>query len=109
MSRPGTAQDNVMLLVEKVGSVARVDGHRLKAIPPPKHGARPLPDTAHLGLPSEVTAVGRDRDGVPVLEADVGAVEIDEEAGFRRGARRASIDLDIAGRDRRGRFFDTVA
>lgn len=92
-----------MLLVEEVVRVTRVDGHGLEAVPLAEHGAGPFPHAAHLGLACETVASPGHRHGVPVLEADVGAVEVDEEV-FACGP-----DLAVLGREWWWGLFDTVA
>lgn len=39
----------------------------------------PLPEPAHVSLPAELVAVLGDGHGMPVLEADIGRFEVDEE------------------------------
>ena len=45
----------------------------------PQHGARPLPDAAHLGPPREPVTPPRNRHRPPVPEPDIGVAEIGEE------------------------------
>jgi hypothetical protein len=68
-----------MLAVEKVSRVPGVQRHGLERLPALQHAAGPLPHAARVGLPREAAPVARDRHGVPMLEAYVGAVEVDEE------------------------------
>lgn len=79
MRRTRSAQHNVVLLVEKVVRVTGVDGHGFEPFPLAEHGAGPLPHAAHLGLAGQTVAGAGHRHRVPVLEADVGAVEVDKE------------------------------
>lgn len=67
------------MLGNKRTGIARIQSHGLKAFPLPQRGAGPLPDTTHLALPAKPVPVCSHGDGVPVLEADVGTVQIDEE------------------------------
>lgn len=46
---------------------------------PSKGRAGPLPDATELALSRETTAIGRHGDGMPMLEANIGAVEVHEE------------------------------
>lgn len=76
---PRTAENNIVLLVEKVGRVAWVERHGLEAVPLAQRRTGPLPHAAHPALPTEPVAVGCHGDGMPVLEANIGAVEFNEE------------------------------
>ncbi len=51
----------------------------------PKPRARPLPGTAQLGLAGEAVPARRHGDGVPVLEADVGTGQVEEDFGLDYG------------------------
>lgn len=101
MRGPRAAQHDIVLVVKEVRRVQRVQGHGLEALVAPQRGARPLPDAAHLGLAGEDVAAGRHRHGVPVLEADVGAGEVEEQlrgAGLRgcgRGGWRGFLDAVV--------------
>jgi hypothetical protein len=68
-----------VLSVKEISRVARVHGHGRKPIPRRQHGAGPFPDTAQLGLASQTIAATRHGDGVPMLEANIGAVEVGKE------------------------------
>lgn len=57
----------------------------------PQCRARPLPHAAELGLAGQA-AVRRHGDGVPVLEADVGTGEVDEEAVVGTWPRAVFVD-----------------
>lgn len=78
MSGPRTTQDDIVFLVEKVRRVRGVQFHGLEAVPATEYGAGPLPDTAHLSLSGETVSVAGDRHGVPMLESNIGPVEISE-------------------------------
>lgn len=95
---PRATEDDLVLLVEEVGcksifksakkehldlpsclgiertGVAWIQGHGLKTLPLSERGAGPLPDAAYIALAAESVPFRSHRDGVPVLEADVGAV-----------------------------------
>ena len=68
-----------MFLVEKVSRVRGVQLHGLEAVPATEYGAGPLPDTAHLSLSGETVAVAGDCHGMPMLEPNIGPVEISEQ------------------------------
>lgn len=68
-----------------------------------ENGACPFPDSSHLSLAGEPVTSGCDGDGVPVLESNVGTVEVDKELVMRR---RASADRTRTSGWRR--LFDTV-
>lgn len=91
-----------MLLVKEIRRVSRVQRHGDEALVQTQHRAGPLPDAAHLGLASEDVAAARHGHGVPVLEADVGAVEVEEEL------RLAVLVGPRHGGGGRGRDFDAV-
>lgn len=73
-SGPATAKNDIVLPVEEVSSVARVQVHRLEASVWSQSCRRPLPETTHISLTAEALAVARHRSWVPVREADVGTV-----------------------------------
>lgn len=88
---PRAAEHNVVLAVEEVGRVRRVERHGLEALVARQRRARPLPDAAHARLARERIAAGRDGLRVPRLETDVGTVEVNVQRGLG-GA--AAIDRD---------------
>lgn len=81
MGGPRAAQHDIMLPVEEISRVSRVQLHGLKPFVAREGGTGPLPHAAHLTLADEVGASRRDGLGVPVAEADVGTGEVDEEVG----------------------------
>lgn len=91
-----------MLLVKEIRRVSRIQGHGDEALVRTQHRAGPLPDAAHLGLAREHVTATRHGHGVPLLEADVGAVEIEEEL------RLAVFIGTRNGWGGRGRDFDAV-
>lgn len=92
-----------MLLVEEVGRITGVHGHGCKSIPRTENSAGPFPDTAHLPLPGQAVAAMSHGDGVPVLESNIGTIEVGEQ--LRSFHSRAS---DLALGVGRGRFLDTI-
>lgn len=102
MCRPGTAQHNIVLLVEEVGRVSRIHRHRVEALPWTEDSAGPLPDAAHVTLPGKDVAVSSDWRGVPILESYIGTIEVDKQLLLA-----LSIHLSDSG-CRWGRDFDTV-
>jgi len=92
-----------VLLVKEISRVPRIQRHGLEAIPRSQHRARPLPDSAHLGLPSQGVAASCHGYGVPVLETDIGVAEVDEEV-------LPLLPLIGRGRARRwrGRYLDAI-
>ena len=101
-----------MLAIEKIGRVPGVKRHGLESVPPAQHAAGPFPYAAHAGLAREAVTPPRDGHGVPVAEADVCAVEVDE-GGFSAAvvvvvAVGAGLEGGGAGRGGRGRDLDAV-
>lgn len=97
--RPRAAQHNVVLAVEKVGRVGRVQRHGLEPLVPGERRARPLPHAAHARLPGQRVAAGRDGLRVPRLEADVGTVKVNVQR------RRGAVAIDRGGGGYQGWCF----
>lgn len=76
-SRPAPTEDDVVLPVEKVGRVARVQIHGLESRMWRDSCRRPLPQAAHVSLTAEV-AVSSHGSGMPVGKADICASQVDE-------------------------------
>ena len=71
-----------MLPIKEVRRIRRIQPHRFKALMPLEHRFRPLPYSAQLPLSREFVAVCCHGDRVPVLETDIGALEVDEELAW---------------------------
>lgn len=78
-SRPATAETNIMLAIEEVGGIARVQVHRLESIVWRQRCASPFPKTTKITLSAEAVAVARDRRGMPVAESYIAIGKLDEE------------------------------
>jgi hypothetical protein len=98
VSRPGAAEHDVVLLVEEVGCLSRVERHRGETLPGAEDGTGPFPDASHVPLTGKGVTSSSDRRGVPVLESNIGSVQVDEELLLA-----LSVDL---GDGRRGRWRD---
>lgn len=59
--------------------VSWIQLHRREAIVLLQHSACPFPSAAHLTLTGQNVAMSGHRCGMPVLEAYIGALEIDEQ------------------------------
>ena len=81
-----------MLSVKEVRRVRGIQLHGLETLMWNKGGASPLPDATHLSLATETVAVGRHWNRVPVLKADVGPIQVEEETiGLGRGGCRGCL------------------
>jgi hypothetical protein len=89
-----------MLVIEEVGRVPGVHGHRLEATPLLESRACPLPYSAHARLTSEFIAVACHRHGVPMLESNISTIEVEKESVLTLPDRARNI--------RRWCFFDAV-
>lgn len=63
----------------KLTTVSRVQLHRLESLILLQRRASPLPKASHAALSGELVAVLGDGHGVPVIEAHVRLLEVDEE------------------------------
>jgi len=74
---PAAAQADVVLAVEEVGCVARVEAHWLEAWEGRERSACPFPKAAYLALTARLGQVSH-RCGMPVPEANIATGEVDE-------------------------------
>jgi len=77
-SRPTSAQTDIVLVIEEVGSVPGIQVHCFKPFVRSQGGTSPLPQSTNVSLTAEPGAVG-DGGGMPVVEGDVGILHVDEE------------------------------
>lgn len=78
-SCPAATKTDVVFVVEKVGRISWIEFHCFEAMMRGEGGAGPFPEPADITLTSEATPFGSDWGGVPMLEADVSALQVDEE------------------------------
>lgn len=60
-------------------SIERVQSHGLELFPLPERRTSPFPNTTHLALATKAVAVCRDGCGMPVLESNIGPIQVEEE------------------------------
>ena len=74
-----------------------------------QHGARPFPHPAEVALTGQLAAGLGDGQRMPMLEAHVRAVEVDEEIARREsGRRRDRVGRAVRETALRWRFLDAV-
>ena len=78
-SGPTATETNIVLAVEEVGGVARVQVHGFESIVGRQRRAGPFPKTSSVALSAEAIAMGRDGRRMPVAEGDITITELDEE------------------------------
>lgn len=81
MSSPRSAKHNIMLAVEEIRRICRIELHRLESLMLLQHGASPFPNTTQLGLTRELVPVRCHRNRVPVFENHIRGLEVDKEVG----------------------------
>lgn len=64
---------------KKRTGVARIQRHWLEPLVLRQRRAGPFPHAAHLRLARQAVPPRRDGGGVPVLEANIGTIQVDEE------------------------------
>ena len=65
--------------MSKLTCIARIEVHCLEPLILFQQRARPFPDTSHPSMPRQLVAILSHWDRVPILEANVAILEIDEE------------------------------
>lgn len=84
---PTTTEADVVLVVEEVCGVGRIEVHGLEVVELEEGGACPFPKTSNITLSAELISVASDGGRMPVLEADVAALKIGEQiVGIQVGA-----------------------
>lgn len=83
---------SVLMLMVSLTCVSRVDVHRFEAIMRHQGRASPFPNTSHFTLTGQLVPIGRDRDRVPVIEANIATSEITENSLISRVGLAEPID-----------------
>lgn len=81
MRSPTATKHDIMLAVKEICRVGRVKSHWLEPSMLLQHSASPLPNTAQIALARELVAIRGHRNWMPVFEAHIRALKVDEERG----------------------------
>lgn len=106
MRSPTATKHNVVLAVEEIRRVGRVESHRLEPSMLLQHGASPFPNTAQFALTRELVAILGHRNRVPVFESHVCAFEVHEKRrwGWASSFAGGAVEMTIEWWS----FFNTV-
>lgn len=83
---------SVLMLKVSLTCVSRVDVHRFEAVVRHQGRASPFPNTSHFTLTSQMVPIGCDRNGVPVIKANIATSEITENSLIGRVGLAEPID-----------------
>ena len=94
--RPAPSEADIMLSVEEVSGVSRIEIHRFESLMSSQWRARPFPKTSIVALTTELVFAS-DCGGMPILESNISTIEVDEEVFWvERGAIGHPVGKRIA-------------
>ena len=76
---PTATKADIVLVVEEVCGVGRIEVHGLEVVEPEQSGARPFPKASDITLTAQFVSVASDGGRMPFFEADIAASEIGKQ------------------------------
>lgn len=82
---PTATETNIVLLIEEIGGITRVECHWLETLIRRQRATSPLPKASGIALTTQATSITCHRRRVPKLEPDVSTLKIQEQIPWVQG------------------------